>query len=158
MKLKIPVLANWKASLIRWGSEIRAIDFLTSESLIWKDYEPTFSASGAMTFTRTSSLRAKYLEVGDLVFLSVQAVGTLAGVASSAINFSLPVPSTEGSNGSNHGYPMHGYVVDNGAVVTALSYTQDSGLVAVLRYDAANWTAAPTTGQTFAINGFYVRG
>lgn len=56
----------------------------------WFDWSPTYSASGAMTFTGVATAFAQYKVMGDTIDYQVRGTGTTGGVASTAIQVSTP--------------------------------------------------------------------
>ena len=56
----------------------------------WEDYTPTLGAKGSMTFTSTSILAARFLEIGDLVHVQVHFTGTTGGTADPSLTCTLP--------------------------------------------------------------------
>lgn len=112
------------------------------------DWNPTYSASGAMTFTSVTTTYAKYVDVGGLRFISLSATGTAGGTASIYLGFTLP--STPVSMGETFTASVRDNSIDKGGFCI-----QSSGATYyVSRYDNANFTLGSVI---IRVQGFYLR-
>lgn len=120
MKLRIPILSDLKSTFSRWASEIRGVDFLTSEDFIWKDWDPQFTV-GAGTVTAITIYTARYLKVGKICWYKIHAKVTMS--AATFLYFTPPVPGIIDPKGAGYGLTeVWNAVVINGGN-TGLGYT-----------------------------------
>ena len=56
----------------------------------WTDWAPDYSAGGSMTFTSVTTIRARYCQVGKILFFQIRATGTTGGTISATIRCTLP--------------------------------------------------------------------
>lgn len=112
-------------------------------------WNPTYGASGSMTWTSISTNYAKYLRRGNIVYFTINATGTIGGTASSDLTFSLPVDFASTSIAG----PA---IVFNNSSSGTFGYWSFSGTstVVVRLSGATNWTQ-PGTASGFVINGYY---
>ena len=64
--------------------------FVSGHPAAWSTWTPTMGATGSMTFTGTSIGFAKYIQVGDLAFVSMRVDGTIGGSMSTGLTATLP--------------------------------------------------------------------
>lgn len=57
----------------------------------WLSWQPTYTASGSMTFTSVTTTQAIYKISGDSITVSIEANGTTGGTASYAVQISAPI-------------------------------------------------------------------
>lgn len=57
---------------------------------VWKDWTPTVSASGSMTFTVTTINYARYMRIGDTCFHEVSIRGNTGGTPATALTITMP--------------------------------------------------------------------
>lgn len=110
------------------------------------DWTPTLSGGAAMTIASPVIDSARYLRVGNFVWIELSFSATLGGTANPAVYSTLPVTPAAAE------MPISGYVIDNGAVVAALVNIL-GGQIGIHRYDFANWTLA--ANQRGRISGWY---
>jgi len=110
-------------------------------------WTPSYSASGAMTFTSVVTNYAKYMYHGKLVWFSIRATGTTGGTASTDIYFTLPVTAA-----ASNTIAFAGMALDTGSIGCA-AYQQSTTLGAVRKYDATNWGLGAS--RVIVAQGFY---
>lgn len=147
---KFPIVSNIKQTLQRWRVELVGLadtETNVGELFIWKDWVPTFTASGTMTWTTINNSYAKYINVGKVVFFTLTATGTTGGVASTALRFTVPI-----NKGLSTSSGVSGIATDPGNIACVGAFGSDDR-VDVYRYDGANWGLGAARGVT--ITGFY---
>ena len=117
----------------------------------WESWTPSYSASGAMTYTTVTTTYARYCLLGNSVHFQIKALGTTGGVASTQLRFTVPIqPKRDTADGMGGGCT----IIDGGAYRSGQwSHQGTTKTIAVARYDFANWGLAANTG--FIITGFY---
>lgn len=121
--------------------------FVSGFPLTLSSWTPTFSASGSMTFTGTSIVCAKYIQVGKLVIGILKATGTVGGTPSRDLLFTLPVTASSANNIQG----ASGAAIDSGTVTGGGFVVYSTTQCGCMRSNAANWTAgAATIGCLFA--------
>ena len=151
MTQKFPLFTNIKSTLMRWRIELTSLADLEAnliEVIKWKSWEPTFTASGTMTFTVSSISYAKYIEVGKATFFNIRADGTTGGVASTEIRFTLPTRIS-----STNVVSFASTIVSGGFSLAGRALHRIGDEVAVGRYDGANWAIG--ANQLISVSGFY---
>lgn len=58
----------------------------------WLFWEPTYAASGSMTYTSVTTNLARYRNTGKEVHFTISATGTVGGTLSNSLSFTLPLP------------------------------------------------------------------
>lgn len=151
-KLNVHLGQTWNASLESVLNILRKPSFVTDETFQFTDYQPTFSTGSTLTFA-TTSIRASYLAIGQMVWVRVNVTGTTGGVANPFISFTLPF-TVETSSNSPQIVPC--YIEDGaGSNVGFMVLAYGSDLVQVRKVASANWGLG--TGRIFACNFFYQR-
>jgi len=119
---------------------------------VWKDWTPTFPGE-TMTFTGTTILIARYCIRGKVCHWSLCASGTLGGVATTSIDFTLPVAQKDYGGVAT---PFIGGLQtnDGGAVIAGVCVADQGAATArAYRYDGGNWNLA--AGRWFQASGSY---
>jgi hypothetical protein len=115
-------------------------------SLAFSTWVPTYSASGAMTFTSVTTDNAKYIQMGKLVILFLQAFGTTGGTASTSLEFTLPVTAANVHFGGSAW-------VNDGAKIAGVVTFRDVSILRVQRFDNANFGLG--SGRYINVNMMY---
>jgi hypothetical protein len=97
----------------------------------WKDYTPTYGASGSMTFASVTTTVGRYCVIGKTCIFKIRAIGTTGGAASTDISVTLPVAAAV----ANELMPA---VVGDTAFTGGYCYT-DSTKVYFRKDSAAAW-------------------
>lgn len=92
---KLPIVSNWLGTAQKWAAELRKKQPLGPDDFIWKDWDPTFSCSGAMTISGVSTDEAIYCAVGGMVWINLSLRFTLGGVADTQIFVTPPVDGVQ---------------------------------------------------------------
>jgi hypothetical protein len=137
------------------GSTVQdALEAVDTE-FAFASYTPTFTQVGALT---TSSLVARYVQIGKLVFVYVNAVFSSAGTAGTSITTSLPVTASTG--GMSRGV---GQVTDAGTgdytgftrFTTATAATIVHGNANTIQGIGQNPSFAVASGDTLTMTAIY---
>jgi hypothetical protein len=94
-------------------------------------YQPTYSASGSMTYTSVTTTTAKYIIFGQNIYLNVRTIGTTGGTAATRLQCTAPFTRID-SSGIN-------VVVQDGSSFIGGNAYWDSSNILVGRYDGANF-------------------
>jgi hypothetical protein len=114
----------------------------------WDSWTPSYSASGSMTYTSVTTNRAKYLQLGKLVFFTLSATGTTGGTASNAIIATLPVTAAYSPIIFAGGYDDGG-----GTALTGIGQGSGTGSLAVSKADKSNFGLG--AGRSIYVSGVY---
>lgn len=127
-------------------------DFISdNRSYDWKDWTPSYSAGGSMTYTSVLTNIARYKRFRDYVIFEARALGTTGGVAADNIRFTLPVVGKNITTAYNN---FTCWIDDGGSSCGfATTNTGDGQTVAVYRYDGAVYGLGASRG--FSISGLY---
>lgn len=116
----------------------------------WQEWDPTYSAGGAMTYSITSEFLKEYWTAGDTVGISLSVEGTTGGVADPELRFTLPLPAASVQQiftvTTNDNAGIH--VVGTGRVIGAQT-------VGIRKFDNTNWGIGVLRG--FRVSGTYKR-
>lgn len=112
---------------------------------VWKDWTPTFSAGGSMTYTSITLTHARYTVVGKTVTFNIKASGTTGGTASTYIAFTPPIVAAR-----EHAFC--GYLNDPSSFAV-LSFFLNTNLIIVAKYDGANIGLGAS--RLFSLTGSY---
>lgn len=144
---------NIAQSFGRFLTEIKGFTFVTEEELgDIEEWQPSYSANGAMTFTGVATDFAQYAKLRtEIVWFSLRFSGTTGGVASTEIQFTLPVtPFLTPIVGPN----FTAMVLDGaGNLSGTAAILNNSNIVAVYRQGGGNWGLG--AGRTVLCNGVY---
>jgi hypothetical protein len=135
---KITGLASGTASgdAIHWGQ------------FSWSDWTPSYSCSGSLTISSTSTTFARYFKIGKMVWFNIQFQGTLGGVEDSAVYASIPTGTNSYSSFSVGTVYLGAYTSWEAPTVN-----MTSNQIRFTRADATTW---PATGLfSVAASGFY---
>ena len=99
-------------------------------------WQPTYSASGSMTYTSVSTLIIGYKVMNSSLQYNVFGRGTTGGSASNSLTFTLPfVPGS-----SSHFLSFFGYCRDGGtSYMSGASITNNTNVISVKKYDGSNF-------------------
>ena len=126
--------STWVAGAVLTAAQLNEqlrdnMDVLAPFSAAWTSYTPTLTQSGAVTKTVTY---AKYVQIGDFVWVQVSLTATGAGTTNNAITVSLPVTAA-----SYYGVSGAAFVLDanvnsyvgtaRGATTTTVAFYQGLG-------------------------------
>jgi hypothetical protein len=114
----------------------------------WLTWQPTYSASGSMTFTSVTTSFAKYIVRSPGVFeIALRAVGTVGGTISNQIDSTLPFVSAN----RTQTIALASLALPSGVNNAGVAFNStNSNLVSIRTYDSGNWTAGT---RSFSING-----
>lgn len=118
---------------------------------VWKDWTPTFSAGGSMTFTSVTTNESRYCVVGNLLHYKIRANGTTGGTANPEIYFTAPINRADTTFVSSFASGLIYDTAEYPAVVTFNGSSQS--LIRVTKFDSPNWGLGAT--KVFIISGFY---
>lgn len=119
----------------------------------WKTYVPTYSGSGGMTFTAVTTDQAFYRRDRGLIFIDVQATGTIGGTPTDVLYATLPISSL-----ANTFQPLAANVFDSdsgGGLVSGvggITTSTPTGIIRVSKFDGSVWAAGD---GGFQVTGFY---
>lgn len=115
----------------------------------WTSWVPSYAAGGSMTYTGVTTNYAKYMRIGKTIWFQVSASGTTGGTPAASLTFTLPagILLSVGAAALAAG----GYVNDNSLSKGAWAYGSSTSVIAVERYDSANFTAG--AGEGFSVFG-----
>jgi hypothetical protein len=103
----------------------------------WFNYTPSYSASGSMTFTSTSTLLAKFRVAGSEVHALVSCSGTIGGTPATDLRATLPI-AADFSGGIVSGWT----ICNNASDRVGMCKVDDANdWLQIRQYDAANWSA-----------------
>lgn len=143
-------------TLLNWAPKITAIkktlaNFLSP--LEWGEYTPVMAPLlASMTVPNLYVSSGNYFRLHKTVFFTATIQNTFGGVASAAINISLPV--TPKATDLNRAHIAVGRIVDNVTTYMAQGFIAFGPNVQVARYDSSA-RALGVTCTTY-INGFYM--
>lgn len=103
-----------------------------------KDWTPTFTGSGSMTFINVTITTARYAQIGKLVYLYLDAEGTVDGTPNKTIIYTLPVTA---AYKIIYGW---GAVYDGVTLLARHRIGTDVTKGEVAKDDATNWNAGPS--------------
>lgn len=149
MGLKVPILPSVQSTLSRWAAELRGTAFVLFTDLISKSWQPTIrtnTAGAGVVITDTSW--AKYIKIGNWVFVIVRVVVTTSGVATSEIILDLPSSFFTAGVGC-----FAVAIVDGGGTIAGAGSLGDDAGVRITRYDALNFGVG--AGRIIRIFGAY---
>lgn len=110
----------------------------------WFGWTPTYSASGSMTYTSTTTLLARFSTSNKVCVFELACDGTTGGTANNQIYASLPVKQSSNLSGATDNGTACRIVV-GGANAVGLSVFNSDGLrVGFLKSDASNWPLSAT--------------
>jgi hypothetical protein len=112
----------------------------------WFSYIPKYSASGSMTYVSVTTNYAKFKISGKIIFVNVNAIGTLGGSANDTIYITLPIASLAGAN----------ILFGTAAVNTTPNLGQASianNTASLMRFDLSNYSTG--TGRYAVFSVFY---
>ena len=133
--LKLPIFPSVRATLSRWAAELRQTAFLKLGDFIFTSYEPTISSS--MTISAVNIAFARYLRLGNLVFVAFWASFTTGGVASPTITITLPPDFLVNELGAG---AFTCVVLDGGNRLSGVGdFAGAPPVITVGRYDGANF-------------------
>lgn len=121
--------------------------FSSSYGLTFSTWTPSYSVTAPFTFTSTSPIFAKYVQVGKLVFFAVSFSGTAGGTLSSVIEVTLPVAAV------NQNISAACQITDGGVIKsgnTTLGSTTSK--LGIRLYNGGNYTAGIVGPNVY---GFY---
>lgn len=115
----------------------------------WKNWTPTYDATGSMTWTSITTQIARYFQVGNTVYFQITATGTTGGTANTSVTFTLPVRPVQTTT-SDFG----GGCLTEDAVEGAGAWRWTSAdRIRVFKYDGTNWGLG--AGRKIIVQGFY---
>jgi hypothetical protein len=116
---------------------------------VWVSYTPTYTCSGSMTYTAVTTTYAKYMQIGNVIFVRLYADGTTGGTASTEVRASLPIAAIGNHNGIITG------VRDAGAGALTQGFLQITAANGLAFFNAtvANWSLG--AGRFISCNTFY---
>lgn len=109
--------------------------FVSGYPLTWSTYAVAIAGtggSGSLTFTITATNRAKYIQIGKLVFLDVSVTGTTGGTTSTDVTLTLPVAGL----GDGFYCPAVCSVTDSTIVTGNCRINTQMN---IRKYDSSNW-------------------
>ena len=154
-KYRFPVGTEVRRTLGFWAQSLAKLANLpvsVGEIFQPDDYDPVFTASGALTYTVTQLSSARFIQIGNLVWVQVSCNGTTGGVASNTIMVTLPVKARQ-PDAINRFSALSGWVSDGGNALGAVVYIGSQGGINITRYDAANFGLG--VGRNLSISGWY---
>lgn len=120
---------------------------------MWTDWTPTLSATGAMTYTGTSIIYARYFVIGKLLHFAMRVTGTTGGTASTTIFFTPPVAP---KNIASSTIPCVAAVVDGTPRVGRCYIDTNTGGGAVVnQVTGADGNYGLGAGRILIVSGFY---
>lgn len=114
-------------------------------------WQPTYSATGSMTYTSVTTSIAEYRVKGRTFYCDLISIGTTGGTAAQGIRATLPF--------SVRNYavniPSVGWTADGGGTIAACMFVDatTANLLACRRYDAANYALG--TNRYIALNSSF---
>lgn len=137
------------ARILSLEESVADLERVASPRIRLRDWTPSYSASGSMTYTSVSTVFAKYIIFGKILFFELRAAGTTGGTASNTLIATLPVNKlSPGSSICAGGWNETGNA--NFLAATA-ALTQTT--IYILKYDRSNFGLG--TGRVMAAAGFY---
>ncbi len=123
---------------------------LPLDQVAWTTYTPTFSQSATITKTVT---RAKYQQIGKIVFFDVTLTATSAGTAANAVLVGLPVTAAAAVGSGQHA--GSGRIFDTSVAgtcpgLTIIASTTTCALVDSASAQTGNPLLLGQTGTSFA--------
>jgi hypothetical protein len=118
------------------GTAFHLINVGQSSAQNYGTWEPTYGAGGSMTYDPVTTTYARYLSIGKLTAIWLNATGTTGGSASHYLTFTLP--SSCSATASALGTA---YLYDSG-VTECLGFCSVAGgsnITVVEKYNIANW-------------------
>lgn len=155
MKIKLPIGNEWRSTLSRWASEIRAISFLTEIDFLPKNFEPFIQAQSTMTLSALQLNYAKYLKIGPIVFFYVNSSFTTATAAQPVVYCNFPPIPPAVLPGQVAPEGIFTCAVFDNSIISGTAFP-DSAIgnrLAVRKFDASNWNLGANKG--FRLSGFY---
>lgn len=116
---------------------------------LWQSWTPTVTGSGSMTISGLTVAFARYLQLGSIVFFTLNISCTTGGTAGQDIQISFPINSsivTDAIAISGNGVPAGGSLQ---SLVSFASYGAQQFLARIV----ANWPAGAQTA--IRLSGFY---
>jgi hypothetical protein len=119
-------------------------------------WTPTPDAEAPLTLSSVTVLLNHYVEMGPLMFCSLQFTGTLGGTAAPVLKFNLPDGTKNIASGNYQGAAGSVYIDSIGNIeAISLSLDPNSLTAKIRRYDQANW---PNTSYVkVGLNFFYLQ-
>jgi len=117
----------------------------------WVDFTSiaNWTGGGTMTFGTITTETARFSIIGRTCYINAFVQGTTGGTASDNITFTVPVAFKESTQYYNTG----GCMADDGPFYGGLYFNSNATLVAVKRYDNANFGLG--AGRGFGVNFHY---
>lgn len=106
----------------------------------WLSWQPAYSGAGAMTWTSVTTTTARYKVLGGVVFLELDATGTIGGTLNVAIYTTLPFTFLDIALGIG--------AVD-GAQHAGFGRLNATNSLECYKYNSANWTAGGSRGVRY---------
>jgi len=138
------VIGRFAATLSAGAGYTWSVPTFNSKNLIQRPiyetrvltWQPTYSASGSMTYTSVSTLIIGYKVMNSSLQYNVVGRGTTGGSASNSLTFTLPfVPGS-----SSHFLSFFGYCRDGGtSYMSGASFTNNTNVISVKKYDGSNF-------------------
>jgi len=120
--------------------------YLIFDQFAWTTWSPTITPGGSMTYGSQTINHARYIQINDLVFISLDVTGTVGGTPNNTLTFTLPVTAT------SNGVALTANVTDNGVLVGGFGTYASTTTFDIYRYDSAVYTAGTVS---FRCHGFY---
>jgi len=141
-------IGRFAATLSASPSHNWSVPSFTSANLIQEpiyesrvlNWQPTYSASGSMTWTSVTTTRAFYKLQNDIVHIEIYALGTTGGSAASELRLTLPFSA----GSSNQQRPGCGQAIDAAGLSGA--HFINNNVLNTARYDNGNYGLGGTRG------------
>jgi hypothetical protein len=128
------------------SAEVNA-NFINGYPTIWTDYTPAITLGGTLTSTGTTVTKARYSQIGKVVYFYFVVSEGLNGGTGSYVQYTLPPVAPLNLNNGG------GLTLVNSGINQAGNYYFAAGnKMTVCRYDGGGLTTSVTI---FAVNGFY---
>lgn len=99
----------------------------------WLDWQPSYSATGSLTWTTVTTTVAKYMLSGRSMSIAFDASGTTGGTTSTTLQFTFPMAALSIAVG------YIGTVARDTALNSGFMYLASTSIGAIRKYDASNW-------------------
>ena len=137
---------NTKASFSNLSAELRKKTYLSEPEFAFQDYEPqVVNTAGSATYTITNIKHARYLAIGNLVFLNYSIVGTTSGAPGFTIRLTVPftayTPNLNGPVGTlisdKQGGPCA--ILDGTERRAYWNIAHGANFIEIFKFDVSNW-------------------
>ena len=150
------VIGRFAATLSASAAYQWSVPTFTNDNLInrpiyetrWLLWQPTYSASGSMTWTSVLTYTASYQIRGDTLYFAVSAIGTTGGTADKQLQLTVPMALL-----SNSGVAAGTVLQDGAGSYISGVLIPATPLLCFRRYDAANFGLGAV--RTANLSSFY---